>query len=96
MNVTTATIRDIVGHWEKRRLVYNAILLVPGLLIVGRVYSLSGPARYGPEIATFFIVVWAGIFAVMANICFTLAPYVEFVSSFQVLPVCSPGASTEG
>ena len=77
--VATAAIREVVVHWEKRRLVYNGILLVPGMLIIAKVFLLGDFA--GMDVVTTMagIVIWVGIFAVMANVCFTLGPYLELV-----------------
>ena len=76
-NLTIATIREIVTFWEKRRLVYNAILLLPGLFILWRVFGLGETAGFSPVETILGLGFWALVFGVMANICFSLARWAE-------------------
>ena len=80
-NLTTSTNREIVTSWELRRLVYNAILLPPGFLLLWRAFALGEPAGFTVAETILGLGFWALVFAVMANVCFSLAPYLEFVLS---------------
>ena len=62
-------LREIVLGWEKLRLWYNAILLIPGIgVIVG--WSQKG-------MPVFIALVMAAMVAVGANFCFLLGPAAE-------------------
>lgn len=84
----------IVGWWESRRLKYNLIVGGAGVtsLAMMRVISLLPPgARPLPH--PFLEIVWRPVlvFAVLANVCYTLGAAVEVATSKlwgrQVLPV---------
>lgn len=63
-------LREIVLGWEKLRLWYNAILLIPGLgVIVGWTSKQGMPV--------FFALVMAAMVALGANFCFLLGPAAE-------------------
>ncbi|MCW1912764.1 hypothetical protein OJ996_04220 [Luteolibacter sp. GHJ8] len=62
--------REIVVGWERLRLLYNAILAVPGLLVLS---AMTG--EYGMPALT--AVLSAVFVAVGANLCFLLGPLAE-------------------
>lgn len=62
--------REIVIGWEKLRLWYNALLLVPGLAVVAMWASRQ-------EIPLAALVVMAVPVALAANVCFFLGPLAE-------------------
>ncbi|MCW1884904.1 hypothetical protein OKA04_09210 [Luteolibacter flavescens] len=63
-------LREIVVAWEKLRIWYNAILLVPGLAVVA-----MWTGQYGMPLL--FGLVSAVVIAIGANICFLLGPAAE-------------------
>ena len=63
-------LREIVLSWEKLRLLYNAILAVPGLLVLN---AMTG--EFGITLAE--AVLSAAFVAVGANLCFLLGPVAE-------------------
>lgn len=62
-------LREIVVAWEKLRLVYNAILLIPGLVVVGLALNAGMPGEFG--------VGGAVMVALAANAAFFLGPLAE-------------------
>ena len=62
-------LREIVLAWEKLRLWYNAILLVPGLGVIAGWVNQGAPLLIA--------VVMAVLVAVGANFCFLLGPAAE-------------------
>lgn len=84
----------IVGWWESRRLRYNLVVGGAGVasLAMVRVISLLPPgAQALPH--PFLTIVWQPVlvFAVLANVCYTLGPAVEIAAEKlwkrQLLPV---------
>ena len=63
-------LREIVLAWEKLRLIYNALLAVPGLLVLA---VWLGEYRMPPVPA----LVSCGLVAGGANLCFFLGPAAE-------------------
>lgn len=63
-------LREIVLAWEKLRLWYNAILLLPGLAVI-----IGWTSKQGMPV--FIALVMAAIVAVGANFCFLLGPAAE-------------------
>lgn len=63
-------LREIVLGWEKLRLWYNAILFVPGVVVI-----LAWVGKQGMPL--FFAVVMAAMVAIGANFCFLLGPAAE-------------------
>lgn len=63
-------LREIVLAWEKLRLIYNAILAIPGILIL--VFSMRQASMPLPV-----AVISGGFVAAGANICFFLGPLAE-------------------
>ena len=65
---------EIIRWWESRRLIYNLTLLAAGTITIGTVYLLElltlGRARLPHPL---LIVVYA----VLANLCYTLGPVVD-------------------
>jgi hypothetical protein len=65
--------KGIVRSWEKRRLVYNLVLLVEGLWVLREHLAAAMTQFWG------FMV----LFAIAANVCYCLGPYLEIcVRSF--------------
>jgi hypothetical protein len=63
-------LREIVFGWERLRLLYNAILAIPGILVLN---AMAG--EYGMPL---LIAILSAVFvAVGANLCFLLGPLVE-------------------
>ncbi len=58
--------RQIVKAWEKRRIIFNIVLLIPGILIL-----LKMRAPFTASIGIAFFV------GVMANLCYFLGPLTE-------------------
>lgn len=66
----TAALVELAKEWEKLRLIYNGILILPGLIILGMWVGLLG---YPLPLAIF-----SGIFVgVGANVAFFLGPLAE-------------------
>lgn len=65
-----AAMREIVLGWEKLRLLYNVILLVPGILILG-LWTIRGGMPWGVAVFSAVAV------AVGANVSFFLGPLGE-------------------
>ena len=63
-------LREIVLSWEKLRLWYNAILLVPGLAVI-----IGWTSKQGMPV--FVALVMAVMVGVGANFCFLLGPAAE-------------------
>ncbi|MEK7949715.1 hypothetical protein [Luteolibacter soli] len=63
-------LREIVLGWEKLRLWYNAILLVPGLGVMASWVGKQG-------MPFFLALVMAALVAMGANFCFLLGPAAE-------------------
>jgi hypothetical protein len=88
------TVGSIVGWWESRRLKYNLVVGGAGVtsLVAVRLITLLPPHTH-PLPAFFLAAVWRPVllFAVMANVCYTLGPAVEVIAEKlwgrQVLPV---------
>ena len=83
--------KGIVLGWEKLRLVYNAILLLPGL-VVCTVYYREGLWRVAEGFLTrFHLLIEVGIgallFGLAANVCYCLGPYAECVIAAAGFPV---------
>lgn len=68
--VRAAALREIVIGWEKLRLLYNAILLVPGLAILAFWTMKNGMPMAVAVVSGFFV-------AVAANASFFLGPLAE-------------------
>lgn len=73
--------RDVFRWWEQRRLVYNALLLPVGIitcLLVVFVGSLA--VRPGEDFEEpMMMIIGPPLYAVMANICYTLGPVFDVV-----------------
>ena len=84
----------IVGWWESRRLKYNLIVGGAGVTSLAAVWvvSMLPPGPHIPP-AGFWVSVWQPVvvFAVLANVCYTLGPTVEVIAEKlwgrQLLPV---------
>jgi hypothetical protein len=69
-DIQRPALREIVLGWEKLRLWYNAILLVPGLVVIAGWTGKQG-------MPLFFALIMAAMVAVGANFCFLLGPAAE-------------------
>jgi hypothetical protein len=63
-------LREIVLSWEKLRLLYNALLAVPGLLVLNAMTGEFGITLIEAVLSAVFV-------AVGANLCFLLGPVAE-------------------
>ncbi|MDG2486362.1 MAG: hypothetical protein P8M65_01505 [Roseibacillus sp.] len=86
--------RKTLKSWEKLRLLYNGILLFPGVALLWRILHLQGEAdaQSPPGMGFSFmdpvdLVVRAVLFGICANICFCLGPYTEFVITALGFPL---------
>jgi hypothetical protein len=81
----------ILTWWESRRLVYNAIVGVTGLVTLGvlGMISLIPPGLGGPHELPPLLSILA--YGALANICYTLGPVIEIALQMtwkdKVLPV---------
>ena len=65
-------LREIVTAWERLRLLYNAVLAVPGLVVLG---ALVSDPHLGMDLVTAGL---SGVaVAICANLCFLLGPLSE-------------------
>lgn len=86
-----ALLKGIVVSWEKLRLIYNGILLFPGLGVCAAYYR-EGLWRVAEGYVTRFqLLIEAGIgallFGLAANVCYCLGPYAECVTAAAGFPV---------
>lgn len=63
-------LREIVIGWERLRLLYNALLAIPGILVLVTMMSDFGMGVVDAVLSALFV-------AVGANLCFLLGPLVE-------------------
>ena len=71
---TPQDLRQIILRWERLRIVYNLVLLGPGIIAAVAAHHVRNLAT--PD------VVWACLlFGAAANLCFILGPYTEVCSS---------------
>ena len=61
--------KEILLHWEKRRIAYNLILLIEGLILLWGHYETAF-SNYWRLIV---------IFVIAANVCYCLGPLLEIV-----------------
>ena len=90
--------RTTIKAWEKLRIIYNGIMLVAGGIVLWRAISLQnwivahdmatgGPAHVYP-IAPVPVLVMAALgFGLIANLCFCLGPYSEFLLAARGVPL---------
>ncbi|NNC90235.1 MAG: hypothetical protein HKN82_17395 [Akkermansiaceae bacterium] len=71
-------VRATVKAWEMLRLVYNGVLLVPGVLLAVRIVRLGFPGMSLPS-SVGELVIQCLLFGGAANVCFCLGPYAEFI-----------------
>ena len=86
--------RAIVRSWEPLRVLYNAVLLLPGIALILRflhlqdeVVTTSGGTAYFTAVDPVTLVAGALVFGVASNICYCLGPYLEFVISAMGFPL---------
>jgi len=86
--------RATVKSWEKLRLLYNGILLVPGIVLIWRIIHLQQvmmaekpPGMGFPIMHPAKIVIWAFVFGFCANLCFCLGLYTEVVITALGFPL---------
>jgi hypothetical protein len=88
--------RATVKAWERLRLLYNAILVVPGIMVLSRTIYLASNHGLGglpPGVdgivagdALGFIAL-SFVFGFVANICYCVGPYAEFVIAALGFPI---------
>ncbi|MDA0767036.1 MAG: hypothetical protein O3A87_05310 [Verrucomicrobia bacterium] len=75
--------RGIVRSWEKLRLIYNGVMVGPSILFATLFYHDNVWWTDGHSSAATALLIQIGVgivlFALGANICFCLGPYVELV-----------------
>lgn len=78
-----ARCRSMVRAWERLRLLYNGVLLIPGGLALWRTMSLQAELLEEGNASLLShpleLVAWSVAFGVMANVCYCLGPYLELV-----------------
>lgn len=90
--------RATVKAWERLRLLFNGILLLPGVALLLRTINLHaaleenheavfGGTGFYPSGDPLLLVAYAFIFGFVANICYCLGPYLEFVMSALGFPL---------
>lgn len=73
---SSARLRDIVFSWEKLRIIYNLILVGPGLAVL--YYSAISSSWSIPLSEIFYSAI---PFAILANLCFFAGPLAELYFS---------------
>tara|TARA_B100000900_G_scaffold125236_1_gene105704 strand:- start:215 stop:619 length:405 start_codon:yes stop_codon:yes gene_type:complete len=78
--------RRIMKSWEKLRLLYNGVLLFPGIAMLWRILHLQAdrmaqnpPGMGFPIMDPVDLFIRALLFGICANVCFCLGPYSEFI-----------------
>lgn len=81
--------RTTVRAWERLRLFYNLILVIPGGAILGRTFHLQSEFKLAagtvlnqhafPLAHPVELIALSFVFGFVANVCFCLGPYSEFV-----------------
>ncbi len=86
--------RETLKSWEKLRLLYNGILLGPGIALLWRILHVQGEMMAENPPGMGFVImhpvdlfVRATLFGVCANICYCLGPYSEFAITALGFPV---------
>ena len=86
--------RATVKSWEKLRLLYNVILLLPGIALIWRIIHVqqvmmaANPPGMGfPIMHPAEVVIGAFVFGFCANLCFCLGPYTEVVITALGFPL---------
>ena len=78
--------RRTMKSWEKLRLLYNGVLLLPGIALLWRILHLQAermaqnpPGMGFPIMDPVDLFIRALLFGICANVCFCLGPYSEFI-----------------
>ena len=78
--------RMTMKSWEKLRLLYNGVLLLPGIALLWRILHLQAermaqnpPGMGFPIMDPVTLFISALLFGICANVCFCLGPYSEFI-----------------
>ncbi|MCH2062767.1 MAG: hypothetical protein MK194_03465 [Roseibacillus sp.] len=86
--------RKTLKSWEKLRLLYNGVLLFPGIALLWWILHLQGEMMSQKPPGVGFVimdpvdlVVRAVLFGICANICFCLGPYTEFIITALGFPL---------
>ena len=86
--------RKTLKSWEKLRLLYNGVLLFPGIALLWRTLHLQGEMMSQKPPGVGFVimdpvdlVIRAVLFGICANICFCLGPYTEFIITALGFPL---------
>ena len=80
--------------WEKLRLLYNGVLLLPGIALLWRILHLQAermaqnpPGMGFPIMDPVDLFIRALLFGICANVCFCLGPYSEFIVTALGFPL---------
>ena len=70
--------RSAIRYWERRRIVYNIALVPPAVLtyVLAAGVMAAGDER---QMHPFYAVLWFGLSALAANVCFTFCYALEFI-----------------
>jgi hypothetical protein len=79
--------RATVRVWERLRILYNMILLLPGVALIWRTVHLQKLTGSYPLGEPLELIATALVFGLGANICYCLGPYVEFVMTALGFPL---------
>ena len=86
--------RRTMKSWEKLRLLYNGVLLLPGIALLWRILHLQAermaqnpPGMGFPIMAPVDLFIRALLFGICANVCFCLGPYSEFIVTALGFPL---------
>ena len=76
--------RATVKRWERMRVLYNLAMLLAGGVLIWRVLHLQGQPNVDPGVyrlvqSPLELVAFVFVFGFVANICYCLGPYAEFV-----------------
>ena len=86
--------RMTMKSWEKLRLLYNGVLLLPGIALLWRILHLQAermaqnpPGMGFPIMDPVDLFIRALLFGICANVCFCLGPYSEFIVTALGFPL---------
>jgi hypothetical protein len=89
--------RATVRKWERLRILYNIILLIPGVAVIWRIlylgnqmgldHSMAFDGNIFPIGDPLELIASALTFGLVANICYCLGPYTEFVITALGFPI---------
>ena len=86
--------RRTMKSWEKLRLLYNGVLLLPGIALLWRILHLQAermaqtpPGMGFPIMDPVGLFIRTLLFGICANVCFCLGPYSEFIVTALGFPL---------